>query len=75
MIFIYYLYSMMHLRIEEDQEKEYLPMKKALLYTFCGILALLLGSDFVVDSAVYLAEIVGVSEKYGVSTEFGEFSV
>jgi len=63
MIFIYYLYSMMHLRVEDDQSKDYLPMKKAILYTFCGIIALLLGSDFVVDSAVYLAETIGISER------------
>ncbi|MBQ6436704.1 sodium:calcium antiporter, partial [bacterium] len=49
---------------KKDKTKEkYLPMSKALIFTIGGIIAIVLGSDFVVDSASALAALLGVSEK------------
>ena len=38
-------------------------MKKAAIYTVLGIVGIVLGSNFVVDSASYIAKAIGVSER------------
>ena len=63
LVFIYYLISMARHKIDEDSKEEYLPMWKAILFTIGGIVAIVLGSNFVVDSASKLASMMGVSEK------------
>jgi len=63
LVFIYYLISMARNKIDEDTKEKYLPMWKAALYTIGGIVAIVLGSNFVVDSASKLAGMLGVSEK------------
>jgi cation:H+ antiporter len=63
LVFIYYLISMARNKIDEDTKEKYLPMWKAALYTIGGIVAIVLGSNFVVDSASKLAGMMGVSEK------------
>ena len=63
MIFIYYLFSMFRNKVEENEEKEYLPMSKSIIYTIIGIIALIIGSEFVVDSATYIASYIGISER------------
>ena len=50
-------------KIEEDEDEEYLPMLKAILFTVGGIIAIVLGSNSVVDAATYIASHLGVSEK------------
>jgi cation:H+ antiporter len=50
-------------KIDEDTKEKYLPMWKAALFTIGGIVAIVLGSNFVVDSASKLAAMMGVSEK------------
>lgn len=62
-IFIYYLISMARKKIDNDQDEEYLPMGKALLYTLGGLIAIVIGSNLVVDNASSLALAIGVSEK------------
>ncbi len=64
MIFIYYLISLVKNKKEEEEKKvNYMPMKKAIIFTILGIVALLIGSEFVVNGAVYLATTFGVSER------------
>lgn len=61
-VFIYYLISMARKKTEEEQEV-ILPMSKSILFTIIGIAGIVLGSNFVVDSAVFLAKSLGVSER------------
>ena len=62
-VFVYYLVSMAQKKVEGDEDEKYLPMLKAVLFTVGGIIAIVLGSNFVVDSAVFIAKNLGVSEK------------
>ena len=62
-VFIYYLISMSRKKIEED-EKEILPISKSIIFTLIGLLGIVLGSNFVVDSASTIAKIMGVSERF-----------
>ena len=61
-VFIYYLISVMRHKTEEPDEK-YMPLFKAICFTIVGIIAIIFGSNFVVDSASFLAKEFGVSEK------------
>ena len=63
LVFIYYLISMARHKIDEDQDTEYMKLSKAFIFTLGGIIAIVLGSNFVVDSASYLAKAIGISEK------------
>lgn len=64
LVFIYYLISMMRNKIDDDQENENpMSLSKALLFTVLGIVAIVLGSNFVVDSASFIAKALGVSER------------
>lgn len=63
MVFVYYLFSLMRNKVDDDSEEEYLKMSKAIIYTIGGIIAIILGSNFVVDSASYLAAYIGISER------------
>ncbi len=63
LVFIYYLISMARNKIDEDSEEEYMSLGKAFLFTIGGIIAIILGSNFVVDSASKIASMLGVSEK------------
>ena len=63
LVFIYYLISMARHKIDEDQETEYMKLSKAFIFTVGGIIAIVLGSNFVVDSASHLAKEIGISEK------------
>jgi cation:H+ antiporter len=62
-VFVYYLISMARNKIEDEEDEEYLPMLKAVLFTAGGIVAIILGSNAVVDSATYIASHLGVSQK------------
>ncbi len=64
-VFIYYLISLLKNKIEEEveQEEKILSMKQSILYTILGLMAVMLGSDFVVDNAVLLAKEFGVTER------------
>lgn len=64
LVFIYYLISMTRNKIDVDQDdSEVLSMGKAILYTIGGIVGIILGSNFVVDSASAIATFLGVSER------------
>lgn len=64
MVFVYYLISMMRNKINEEQEDDNLmKLSKAVILTIIGIVCIVLGSNFVVDSASYIAGVLGVSER------------
>lgn len=64
-VFIYYLISMARNKKQEiDEDTEIiLPLSKSIIYTIVGIIAIILGSNFVVDSSQYIAKSLGVSER------------
>lgn len=62
-VFIYYLITISRNKIEKEEDEEILPLSKSLLFTAIGLVGIVLGSNFVVDSATFLAEAVGVSER------------
>ncbi|MBR6133818.1 MAG: calcium/sodium antiporter [Bacilli bacterium] len=62
-VFIYYLISMARNKIDDDQEEKYMKMSKAILFTIGGLIAIVLGSNLVVENAKSLASTLGVSEK------------
>ena len=62
-VFLYYLIKMARNRTESEDDKEIIPMKKAAIFTIIGIVGIVLGSNFVVDSASYIAKALGVSER------------
>lgn len=62
LIFIYYLVSISRNKVEKDDE-EVISLPKAILFTLIGLVGIVLGSNFVVDSATYLASAIGISER------------
>ena len=62
-VFIYYLIAMARNKIEEQSKEKYMFIGKAFAYTIGGIVMIVLGSNFVVDSASFIASSLGVSEK------------
>lgn len=63
LVFIYYLISMARNKIDEDQNEKYMSMSKSIIYTIIGLICIIVGSNFVVDSASSLASMIGISEK------------
>lgn len=61
-IFIYYLFTIARNKTEKD-DNEILSMSKSIIFTIIGLIGIVLGSNFVVDSATFLAETLGVSER------------
>lgn len=63
-IFIYYLFTMYHNKIDEDQEeKGILSNKLSIIYIILGIICIVLGSNLVVDNAALLARKLGITER------------
>ena len=62
-VFMYYLITMMRNKIDSNDNKEKISMSKAILITIFGLIGIVLGSHFVVDSAVYLAKYFGISQR------------
>ena len=63
LVFIYYLISMARNKIDDDQNEKYMPIVKSIIYTIIGLVCIIVGSNFVVDSASSLASMIGISEK------------
>ncbi len=61
-VFIYYLISISRKR-EEEEEGKILSLPRSALYIIIGLTGIILGSNFVVDSAVFIAKYWGVSER------------
>lgn len=62
-VFLYYLISMARNKIDNDDSKDTISLKKALLFAAVGMAGIVLGSNFVVDSAAYIAGALGVTER------------
>lgn len=63
LIFVYYLISIMKKKKEEPDEEEKMPLLKSIIFTVLGIIAIIFGSDFVVDSASSIASTLGVTQR------------
>jgi len=62
-VFIYYLVTIARNKVEKEETTEMMKLPKAIAFTIVGIISIILGSNFVVDSASKIAEILGVSER------------
>ena len=63
-IFIYYLVSLMRNKIDNKEEEKNIKISRAIIYTIIGLIGIVLGSNFVVDSATKIATILGVSQRF-----------
>lgn len=62
-IFIYYLISVMRKGKKEEDENPEMGILKSIIFTILGIVAIVFGSNLVVDNAVNIAKALSVSEK------------
>ncbi len=62
-VFIYYLISIMRNKIDIKDEKVPMSLKKALAFTILGIIAIIYGSNMVVNHSSMIAKLLGVSER------------
>ncbi len=62
-IFIYYLFTIMKNKTDDDDDAKKMSLFKSFIYVIVGILGIVFGSNFVVDSASSIASILGVSER------------
>ena len=63
-IFIYYLFGMIKKKESgNDKSEPKMSLMKSILFTIIGIIGIILGSNFVVDSSTYIAAALGVSER------------
>ena len=62
-VFLYYLFSMMRNKIDKDDDSKSIGLKKAIILTIIGLLGVVFGSNFVVDSAAYIAKALGVTQR------------
>lgn len=63
LVFIYYLITLMRNKVEDEKDKEVMPLFKAIMFTLVGLISIIIGSNFVVDSASALAKAIGISER------------
>ncbi len=64
MIFIYYLIAITKNRKTDEGDYKKMSLLKSFVFTFVGIGMIVLGSHFAVNSAVSIATVLGVSEKF-----------
>lgn len=64
-VFMYYLISMSKNKTntEEIDDTNYPSMKKAIFLTLLGLIGIVFGSNFVVESASFIAKTIGISER------------
>lgn len=62
-IFIYYLISISKNKVDTKEEVKTLPLSKSIIYTIIGLIGIILGSNFVVDSASFVAKSLGITER------------
>lgn len=64
MVFLYYLFSLArHNRDKNAKVKPKYKLGKSLIFVAIGLVGIVVGSELVVDSASYLAEVIGMSER------------
>ena len=61
-VFIYYLISIMRNKKEEKEEAKY-KLGKSIIITLLGLIAIVFGSNLVVNNSVLVAQKLGVSER------------
>lgn len=62
-VFVYYLISMIRNKVDEDSEPAKYKIWKSIFLTAFGLVAIIVGSDFVVDSSSNIATTIGVSQR------------
>lgn len=62
-VFIYYLITLAKNGQSEEIETKY-TLKQAILYTILGLAAIVIGGNYVVDSATHIAVYLGVDQKF-----------
>lgn len=62
-IFIYYLVTLAKNGQADEIEAKY-SLKQAILYTILGLIAIVVGGNYVVDSATHIAVYLGVGQKF-----------
>ena len=62
-VFLYYLISLTRNKIEDEKKDNTISVPRSIIYTIIGMAGIILGSNFVVDSAVIIAKLMGVSER------------
>ena len=64
-VFMYYLISMSKNKTDtaEIDDTNYPSMKKAIFLTLLGLIGIVFGSNFVVESASFIAKTIGISER------------
>jgi len=62
-VFIYYLITLAKNGQAEEIETKY-SLKQAILYTILGLAAIVIGGNYVVDSATHIAVYLGVEQKF-----------
>lgn len=63
LVFIYYLFSVIRNRSNNDNEIPQFTMGRSILLSVLGILAIVLGSELVVQSSIQIAGLLGISER------------
>ena len=63
LVFIYYLISMSKNKVEDEVSEDKLSVSKSIIFTVIGLVGIILGSNFVVDSASFIAKTLGVTER------------
>lgn len=62
-VFLYYIISISRNKIDEKQTSKKYSLTKSLLFVIIGLIGIVLGSDFVVNSATNIAKSLGISER------------
>lgn len=62
-VFMYYIISISRNKIDEDNESKKYGLVQSLIYVALGLAGIIIGSDFVVNSATKIAQSLGVSER------------
>ena len=63
LVFIYYLIAMSRKKIDNEVSEDKLSVSKSIIFTIVGLAGIILGSNFVVDSASFIAKTLGVTER------------
>ena len=62
-VFLYYLFTLAKQKKDTKEEKPKFKLGKSLLFILLGLVAIVIGSDLVVDNASSIAQTLGVSER------------
>ena len=63
LVFIYYLVTLIRNKTDDDEDTKLMSIKKCIIFIIVGLIGVILGSHVAVDSAIYIAHHLGVSER------------